>query len=247
MKLEEWKAKEKTRPPSRVKQIYLNKEIDLSFSPVKILTSTFSHLQRSIKNVMYSEPANNTNKKRKIEDTKQHRGDSNNQTGPEEVNPIQINEEYPNKQMSIKEVLKQVLKNEINKFVNQEISDSDLWTYREKPKMLKTWHYQGRNMIMRKPPDMQYTVEFPEEDEDMPDSKYPQKTEGNQQEDLAHKIRCSLQIKRQREEDCQLLLEDATTAPTQTTSYQPEVKKKKGDDAEDMDEEAGPSTPHPQP
>ncbi|MED6180589.1 hypothetical protein PIB30_011627 [Stylosanthes scabra] len=96
--------------------------------------------------------------------------------------------------MPIKEALKRVLRNKISKFVDQQIMD--MWSYREKPKQMKTWIHQGRKMLLRKPPDMQYTVEFPEEEADPKEAAPGQHREENQQEELADRLSLSLQIKR---------------------------------------------------
>ncbi|MED6152898.1 hypothetical protein PIB30_096373 [Stylosanthes scabra] len=84
---------------------------------------------------------------------------------PKQNQEMQKQEGMPTNQMPITEVLKQAFINKINNFVNQKVLDP--WSYREKLKMLKIWDGQGRKKIMRKSLHIPYTVEFPEEDEDM--------------------------------------------------------------------------------
>ncbi|MED6108184.1 hypothetical protein PIB30_021130 [Stylosanthes scabra] len=58
----------------------------------------------------------------------------------------------------------------------------------EKPKMLKIWDDQGWMKILRKPPDIPYTVEFPDEEDNLQGMEQVQGCDGNKEEELALKI-----------------------------------------------------------
>ncbi|MED6223312.1 hypothetical protein PIB30_072745 [Stylosanthes scabra] len=81
--------------------------------------------------------------------------------------PQQEQETITNKQFPIKEILKQAFENKIQSIVSQIVSE--LWSYREKPKMQMTWDNKDKKKIKRKQSTDLYTVEFPEENEDMLD------------------------------------------------------------------------------
>ncbi|MED6187225.1 hypothetical protein PIB30_074465, partial [Stylosanthes scabra] len=69
-----------------------------------------------------------------------------------------------------------------------------------------------------------------------------------QDEELAQKLNNSLQLKRKREEDCHLSIEDSIERAPNIENMQITMKKKKrGAFAEQMAEEAGPSKPPPEP
>ncbi|MED6114929.1 hypothetical protein PIB30_085292 [Stylosanthes scabra] len=123
-------------------------------------------------------------------------------------------------QMPIKEALKQVLQNKISKFVEQEIID--IWSYREKPKQRSTWFHLGRRMLVRKPPDQQYTVQFPVEEADSKEEVQGQHNEDLQQEALAHTLRHNLHIKRKKEELNQAMIIEEVENTTQEIAQQPE-------------------------
>ncbi|MED6151974.1 hypothetical protein PIB30_087447 [Stylosanthes scabra] len=156
-------------------------------------------------------------------------------------NSVQEQEATINKQMRIKELLKQAFKNKIHSVVNQTVSE--LWFYTEKPKMQKTWDSKGRKLIKRQPSSDPYTIEFPDEDQDIEDIAHDQNRDEVHDEELAQKTSYNLQIKRKREDDCQMLLEDEIEDVPNINRMQIVLKRQKGNTAEHMTEEAGPSMP----
>ncbi|MED6207939.1 hypothetical protein PIB30_040183 [Stylosanthes scabra] len=165
------------------------------------------------------------------------------QVNNEGSSKLKEQEESTNKQAPIKELLKQAFKNKLQNLVNQAFLE--LWSYREKPRMMKTLDKKRRKKIQRQPPTVPYTVEFPEEDRVMQDSDSGYQVEDVQDEELAWKINNSLHLKRKREDVGQPQTEDGIEESPNINKMQVMLKRHKEDTAEDMAEEAGPSMPPP--
>ncbi|MED6137807.1 hypothetical protein PIB30_068490 [Stylosanthes scabra] len=157
----------------------------------------------------------------------------------------QDHETPTNVQLPIKELLKQAFKTKVQNFVNQTFSE--FWSSKEKAKMVRATDAKGKKKIQRHPSTDPYTVEFPEEDQDMIDANTGQNSNEEPEEELARKINSCLHLKRKREEDDQLFIEDGGDIISNTHNLQLVLKRRKDDTTEEMAEEAGPSVPPPIP
>ncbi|MED6155892.1 hypothetical protein PIB30_009669 [Stylosanthes scabra] len=103
---------------------------------------------------------------------------------------------------------------------NEAECSKDVSEFRDKQKINSFVEGKGKQVLESKEIEVPYTVELPEEDTATQENDVPQPMEGDWELELTHSIINTLCIKRKKEDQTQLLIEDSNKTPENEGEHQ---------------------------